>query len=100
MAGMKSKTTKKSTNLGSAFITICFDDKDKPSSMLINLGKSGSDTRAISEALGRLVTLTLKDNSIETVIGELKDITSSRCGVGNITLPQAIAETLEINGRH
>jgi hypothetical protein len=89
-----SKTIKKDTTLGSAYITCIFDEERRLKSLIINLGKVGSDARAMSEALGRLATLYLEKGEIGKLKEELKNIGSDRSGVIP-TLPHAISEVLE-----
>jgi len=54
-------TYRKPTPLGTAFITINSDAADgEPFEVFMNVGKAGSDTAAVSEAIGRLISLILR----------------------------------------
>ena len=54
-------TRKIDTACGSLYITINSDDNDKPYEIFISLGKSGGCMNAMSESLGRLVSLALQN---------------------------------------
>ncbi len=56
-------TYKKETPLGTAFITINDDPQDHLArEVFVNIGKAGTDVYAANEALGRAITLYLKDS--------------------------------------
>ncbi len=48
------------TTLGTAYITITADETGAPFEAFVNVGKAGSDTFAVAEGLGRLVSLILR----------------------------------------
>src|SRR5438093_1332824 len=54
------KTYRKETPIGTAFITVNQTDEDEPLGVCVHAGKGGSDTMAVAEALGRLISLTLR----------------------------------------
>lgn len=88
-----SKTIRAETTSGTCYATVMFENK-KPISVILNIGKTGSEMRAASEAIGRLLTLNLKDDKLEEVIRELKDIKTEKSGLVQ-SLPDAIAKILE-----
>ena len=49
-----------STPLGKAFVTINENGGDQPFEVFINTAKAGSDTAAVSEAIGRLISYILR----------------------------------------
>ena len=55
-------TYKKPTPLGDAFITINDDSEGLAREIIINIGKAGSEIFAMSETIGRLATLYLKES--------------------------------------
>jgi ribonucleoside-diphosphate reductase alpha chain len=72
-------TTKLNTGQGSLYITINTDEKDKPIEVFANIGKSGGDTAALAEALGRLISISLqKGVNIDEVSQTLLGITGSK----------------------
>jgi ribonucleoside-diphosphate reductase alpha chain len=57
---LEGSTFKMGTPLGTAFITINTNGHDQPFEVFLNVGKAGSDTAAVAEALGRLISLVLR----------------------------------------
>ncbi len=45
------------TPLGTAYVTINTNGQEQPFEVFLNVGKAGSDTAAIAEAIGRLISL-------------------------------------------
>lgn len=96
------------TPVGTAFITVNHDELGAPVELFINVGKAGSDVQAMAEAMGRLISKTLKmGNSLSTrerafhVIGQLRGIGGSRTvGFGKekiASLPDAVAKALSLD---
>lgn len=93
------------TPVGTAFITVNDNGDKEPFEVFINIGKSGSSTTSLAEALGRMISLVLrmedglnnKEKAIE-VIGQLKDIGS--VGIADVSeystysLPDAVAQAI------
>jgi ribonucleoside-diphosphate reductase alpha chain len=48
------------TPLGTAYLTINADEDGEPFEAFLTVGKAGSDTAAVAEAIGRLISLTLR----------------------------------------
>jgi len=72
-------TTKVTTGQGSLYVTINVDDSDEPVELFANIGKSGGDTAALAEAIGRLASIALQNGvSIDDVSKTLMGITGSR----------------------
>jgi ribonucleoside-diphosphate reductase alpha chain len=104
-ATMQGVTYRTSTPLGSAFITVNHNGDGQPFEVFVNLGKGGSDTGAVSEAIGRLISLTLRLPSphsprerLEHVVNQLAGIGGRRnLGLGKTrvrSVPDAIAQVL------
>ena len=53
-------TYRKETPLGTAYITVNSDEQDEPFEVFLNVGKAGSEVTAVSEAMGRLISLVLR----------------------------------------
>ena len=98
-------TYKKNTPLGIAYITVNEDDSGDPFEVFVNIGKAGSNTSAVSEAIGRLLSLVLRIESsvspyerTEWIIDELKGIGSGKSigfGTNKVgSLPDGIAQVL------
>lgn len=93
------------TPLGKAFITINENGSDHPFEVFINTAKAGSDTAAVSEAIGRLISYNLRLASpIEPSI-RLRDIVNQLTGIGGgrplgfgpnrvLSLPDGVAQML------
>jgi len=99
------KTYRKETPIGTAFITVNQTEENEPFEVFVQVGKGGSDTMAVAEALGRLISLTLRMPSalspqrrLEEVISQLSRIGGAQpmgFGAGKIlSLPDALARTL------
>ena len=99
------KTYRKETPIGTAFITVNQTEENEPFEVFVQVGKGGSDTMAVAEALGRLISLTLRMPSalspqrrLEEVISQLSRIGGAQpmgFGAGKIlSLPDALARSL------
>ena len=93
------------TPVGHAFITINADQNGNPFEVFINVGKAGSDIKADAEALGRLISLSLRIPSnfpprevLQEVVDQLKGIGgASQMGFGSnrvYSMADAIAKVL------
>jgi ribonucleoside-diphosphate reductase alpha chain len=98
-------TYRMETPIGTAFITVNETPDGDPFEVFVQVGKGGSDTMAVAEALGRLISLTLRLPSplsakrrLEEVISQLSRIGGAQpmgFGAGKIlSLPDALARTL------
>jgi len=70
------KTFRIQTPVGTAFITINVNGEENPLEVFITVGKAGSDVRADSEAIGRLISLCLRlgsDFSPKEVLAQIVD---------------------------
>jgi ribonucleoside-diphosphate reductase alpha chain len=96
------------TPVGTAYITVNHDEVGAPIELFINVGKAGSDVQAMAEALGRLISKTLKlGDNLSTreravhIIEQLRGIGGSRTvGFGDqkiASLPDAVAKALTID---
>ncbi len=98
---MLGKTYKFRTEHGTVYITVNTDGENGPKEVFVHLGKSGSSLMAMSEAIGRLISLALRSNvSPDAIIHQLKGIKSSspvRQPDGSLiwSVPDAIARALE-----
>ena len=72
-------TTKLNTGQGSLYVTINTDEQNRPVEVFSNIGKSGGDTAALAEAIGRLISKALqKGVEVEEIAKTLIGITGSR----------------------
>ncbi|MDI6851082.1 MAG: ribonucleotide reductase N-terminal alpha domain-containing protein [bacterium] len=96
----KGRTIKMMTDLGNCYITIN-EDEYGIFEVFIYLGKSGSQTMAFTEAIGRLISLALRSGvPVSEVVKQLKGIKSStpvRQENGEVvySVPDAIAKAIE-----
>jgi ribonucleoside-diphosphate reductase alpha chain len=97
-------TYRTETPIGTAFITVNETERD-PFEVFVQVGKGGSDTMAVAEALGRLISLILRlpspfssQRRLEEIISQLSRIGGGQpTGFGSakiLSLPDAIARTL------
>lgn len=76
---LQGATFKLNTGQGSLYVTINMNESDKPVEVFANIGKSGGDTAALSEAIGRLISIALQnDISVKDLGHTLIGITGSR----------------------
>src|SRR5215467_14235312 len=102
---LKGTTYRMETPIGTAFITVNETPDHEPFEVFVQVGKGGSDTMAVAEALGRLISLTLRlpspwsaQRRLEEVISQLSRIGGAQpMGFGPakvLSLPDALARTL------
>jgi len=93
------------TPIGTAFVTVNDTPAGEPFEAFVQVGKAGSDTMAVAEALGRLISLVLRLPSplspgrrLQEVISQLARIGGGQpTGFGNskvLSLPDALARVL------
>jgi ribonucleoside-diphosphate reductase alpha chain len=76
---LRGATTRLNTGQGSLYVTINTDKSNAPVEVFANIGKSGGDTAALAEAIGRLISISLqKGVSVEELAETLTGITGSR----------------------
>jgi ribonucleoside-diphosphate reductase alpha chain len=97
---LRGMTTRIETPLGTMFVNITEDDKGQPFEVFINLGKAGGAAMADVEAIGRLISLSLRSGiPIREVHRQLRGIASDRAiGLGPnkvMSVPDAIGIALE-----
>ena len=96
------KTIKDTTPWGSIYVTLNFDGKE-PFEIFINVGKSGSELKAMTEALSRVISIGLRSGcSLEDFIDTLKGLSGKEYWMLNCdddhvarSIPDAIAILLE-----
>ncbi len=93
------------TPLGTAYITINENGDHTPFEVFANVGKAGSDTAAVAEAIGRLISLALRMPSPLTAQERLTEVIDQLAGIGGgrpmgfgpnrvRSLPDAVAQVL------
>ncbi|MBQ7576942.1 MAG: adenosylcobalamin-dependent ribonucleoside-diphosphate reductase [Synergistaceae bacterium] len=96
------KTIKDKTPWGSIYVTMNFDGKD-PFEIFVNVGKSGSELKAMTEALSRVISIGLRSGcSLEDFIDTLKGLSGKEFWMLEFddnyavrSIPDAIALLLE-----
>jgi ribonucleoside-diphosphate reductase alpha chain len=71
-----------STPVGKAFVTINVNGADQPFEVFVNTAKAGSETAAVSEAIGRLISYILRLASPVAPHERLKEIVRQLSGIG------------------
>lgn len=99
------RTYRVPTPLGTAYVTINLNGHSQPFEVFLNVGKAGSDTAAVAEAIGRLISLVLRLPSpleprsrLETVAAQMEGIGGGRpLGFGHqrvLSLPDGVSRVL------
>ena len=101
---LRGRTYKMQTPVGKAYVTVNRDSRDNPFEVFVSIGKAGMHTLADAEAIGRLVSLSLRisgPNSKEVaaeIVEHLRGIGgSSQVGFGKdriMSLADAVAKAL------
>lgn len=98
-------TWRAASPLGTCFVTVNHDERGEPLEVFANVGKAGSDIAAVSEAIGRLISLVLRLPSSLGPTERLREVVSQLEGIGGArpmglgpnrvrSLPDAIARVL------
>jgi ribonucleoside-diphosphate reductase alpha chain len=98
-------TYRMETPIGTAFVTVNDTTEGEPFEVFVQVGKAGSDTMAVAEALGRLISLILRLPSPLSARRRVEEVASqlSRIGGGQptgfgaakvLSLPDALARVL------
>jgi ribonucleoside-diphosphate reductase alpha chain len=99
------RTYRMETPLGTAYVVVNENGSGEPFEVFVSVGKAGSDTMAVAEAMGRLISLILRMPSpftptrrVEEILGQLSGIGGGRpLGFGAqrvLSLPDGIARVL------
>jgi ribonucleoside-diphosphate reductase alpha chain len=102
---LEGRTYRLLTPLGTAYTTVNLNGDHEPFEVFLNVGKAGSDTAAVAEAIGRLISLVLRIPSplssrkrLNQVVRQLKGIGGGRSlGFGRDrvrSLPDGVAQVL------
>jgi ribonucleoside-diphosphate reductase alpha chain len=103
--GLKGSTYRTQTPIGTAWITITENDEHEPFEVFVQVGKGGSDTMAVAESLGRLISLILRLPSPLSAQRRLEEVISQLARIGGgqptgfgpdkiLSLPDALSRTL------
>jgi ribonucleoside-diphosphate reductase alpha chain len=94
------------TPLGKAFVTVNENGDQKPFEVFVNTAKAGSDTAAVSEAIGRLISYILRLASSIQPTERLREVIRQLAGIGGgrslgfgpnrvRSLPDGVAQVLD-----
>lgn len=101
-------TVSKATPSGTAHITMNEDEDHQPFEVFVEIGKAGSDIKAMAEAMGRLMSLVLRMASPVSPIERVREIVKQISGIGGarsygfgkrrvLSLPDAVGQALGEN---
>jgi len=98
---LEGRTVKLRLPQGSLYVTVNTDVDGRPVEVFVTLGKSGTDDKAYTEALGRLVSLYLQHGgSAAEVVDTLKGIHGRNSawdsGVHILSVPDGVAHALQL----
>ncbi len=99
------RTYRVETPLGTAYVVVNEHGDGDPFEVFVSVGKAGSDTMAVAEAMGRLISLTLRMPSPLTTKRRLEEIVTQLTGIGGgrplgfgpqrvLSLPDGIARVI------
>jgi ribonucleoside-diphosphate reductase alpha chain len=101
-------TVSKATPSGTAHITMNEDENGQPFEVFLEIGKAGSDIKAMAEAMGRLMSLIIRMASPVSPIERVREIVKQITGIGGarsygfgkrrvLSLPDAVGQALAEN---
>jgi len=101
-------TVSKATPSGTAHITMNEDEEGHPFEVFLEIGKAGSDIKAMAEAMGRLMSLILRMASPVSPLERVREIAKQISGIGGarsygfgkrrvLSLPDAVGQALAEN---
>jgi ribonucleoside-diphosphate reductase alpha chain len=101
-------TVSKATPSGTAHITMNDDEQGQPFEVFVEIGKAGSDIKAMAEAMGRLMSLILRMASPVSPVERVREIVKQITGIGGarsygfgkrrvLSLPDAVGQALAEN---
>jgi ribonucleoside-diphosphate reductase alpha chain len=101
-------TVSKTTPSGTAHITMNEDEEEQPFEVFLEIGKAGSDIKAMAEAMGRLMSLILRMASPVSPVERVGEIVKQITGIGGarsygfgkrrvLSLPDAVGQALAEN---
>ncbi len=79
---LQGATYRKETPLGTAYITVNSDENSQPFEVFMNVGKAGTEVTAVSEAMGRLISLVLRMPAALPPTERLRWVTEELVGIG------------------
>ncbi|HEY3138773.1 MAG TPA: ribonucleoside-diphosphate reductase, adenosylcobalamin-dependent, partial [Blastocatellia bacterium] len=101
-------TVSKATPSGTAHVTMNEDEEGHPFEVFLEIGKAGSDIKAMAEAMGRLMSLILRMASPVSPLERVREIVKQITGIGGarsygfgkrrvLSLPDAVGQALAEN---
>ncbi len=103
---LQGETSRISTPLGATYVTVNHNGDGQPFEVFIQTAKAGSDTAAVSEAIGRLISYLLRLASPVSPRDRLKEMVNQLSGIGGgrplgfgpqrvLSLPDGVAQVLD-----
>ncbi|UCG24057.1 MAG: adenosylcobalamin-dependent ribonucleoside-diphosphate reductase [Chloroflexota bacterium] len=103
---LRGETHRVSTPLGHTYVTVNENGDDRPFEVFIQTSKAGSDTAAVSEAIGRLVSYVLRLSSPIAPRDRMREVVKQLSGIGGgrplgfgsnrvLSLPDGVAQALD-----
>lgn len=103
---LRGVTHRLNTPLGTTYVTINENGSDQPFEVFLHTSKAGSDTMAVSEAIGRLISYVLRISSPVSPRERLGEVVTQLSGIGGgrplgfganrvLSLPDGIAQVLD-----
>lgn len=77
-------TVKKDTPMGGAYITMNNDENQYPLEIFARVGKAGSDINAMTDAMGRLISVILRLTSPVSPKARVKEVVHQLRGIGGV----------------
>ncbi len=104
-ARRRGTTVSKRTPSGTAHITMNVDESGQPFEVFLEIGKAGSDLKAMAEAMGRIISLMLRMTGSMSPLERVREIARQITGIGGaralgfgrgriLSLPDAVGKAL------
>ncbi len=105
-AMLQGRTYRVTTPLGTTYVTININGQEQPFEVFIHTSKAGTDTLAVSEAIGRLISYVLRLSSPVAPRDRLKEVIRQLEGIGGgrpmgfgaqrvLSLPDGVSQVLK-----
>jgi hypothetical protein len=86
--------------MGTLFTIVTYNEDFEIQETFINIGKTGAETHAVAEALGRIISIFLRHDCIHSAGKRLEAVIDQLSGIGSVShgevtsMPDSVAKAL------